>query len=139
MAELLARPKICGGCEKPGCDLKCACKLKFYCGKECQQADWPNHKEYCRIALANEVEKAKSERSKDDVMYALMTAGNGHFHQGRFPEAEQCFLKARRILAKQHRERHYEFGVTSSMLGSLYSEMGRHGEAMAMYQEGLEI
>ena len=61
MSELLANPKICGACNKPGCSLKCACKLVFYCGEECQRAHWPTHKKDCRLALAKKVKDAKRE------------------------------------------------------------------------------
>ena len=35
----------CSSCDKEKCTLKCgACKTEYYCSKECQAKDWPNHK-----------------------------------------------------------------------------------------------
>ena len=70
MSELLANPKICGACNKPGCSLKCACKLVFYCGEECQRAHWPTHKKDCRLALAKKVKDAKREHGRDNAAVA---------------------------------------------------------------------
>lgn len=43
---------VCEKCEKPKSDdtplLKCGkCTYVFYCGRECQIADWPEHKSVC--------------------------------------------------------------------------------------------
>src|SRR6056300_585073 len=126
MSELLANPKICGACNKPGCSLKCACKLVFYCGEECQRAHWPTHKKDCRLALAKKVKDAKREHGRDDeaVAIARMGAGFAHRDQGRFREAEQCYLEARRIFLEIYGEGHPASALVSEMLGQLYSLMG---------------
>ena len=39
----------CSSCDKEKCTLKCgACKTEYYCSKECQAKDWPNHKNSCK-------------------------------------------------------------------------------------------
>ena len=44
------RPR-CDGCGRPAVQLKwCACRLKRYCGKECQKQDFPAHKAECKAA-----------------------------------------------------------------------------------------
>ena len=140
MSELLANPKICGACNKPGCSLKCACKLVFYCGEECQRAHWPTHKKDCRLALAKKVKDAKREHGRDDeeVAMARFEAGLAHSKQGRYREAEQCFLEARRIYLEICGEGHVPDTV-SAMLGDLYSLMGRYDEALAMQLKYLDI
>ena len=41
----------CDGCGQPAMQLKwCACRLKRYCGKECQRRDFPAHKAECKKA-----------------------------------------------------------------------------------------
>src|SRR6056300_1713178 len=135
MSELLANPKICGACNKPGCSLKCACKLVFYCGEECQRAHWPTHKKECRLALAKKVKAAKREHGRDNeaVAEARMAAGFAHKQQGRYREAEQCYLEARRIYLEIHGEGHPASAaafVLFPVLGDLYSLMGRYDEAL---------
>src|SRR6056300_146556 len=141
MSELLANPKICGACNKPGCSLKCACKLVFYCGEECQRAHWPTHKKDCRLALAKKVKDAKREHGRDDeaVAEARMEAGIAHKEQGRYREAEQCYLEARRIYLEIHGEGHRISAEVSGFLGDLYAQMGRYDEASAMQLKCLDI
>ena len=44
-------PPHCDGCGMPAAQLKwCACRLKRYCGKECQRRDFPAHKAECKKA-----------------------------------------------------------------------------------------
>ena len=41
----------CDGCGQPAPELKwCACRLKRYCGRECQKRDFPAHKAECKAA-----------------------------------------------------------------------------------------
>src|SRR6056300_1680512 len=119
MLELLANPKICGACNKPGCSLKCPCKLVFYCGEECQRSHWPTHKKDCRLALAKKVKDAKREHGRDNeaVAEARTEAGRAHQDQGRFREAEQCFLEARRIYQEIYGEGHPASAHISIYLG----------------------
>jgi hypothetical protein len=44
---------ICGSCKTkepaPSTYKKCSkCKIAYYCSRECQAADWPTHKQYCK-------------------------------------------------------------------------------------------
>lgn len=40
----------CGSAQDPTCRLKkcCRCLQKYYCSRECQEADWKNHKAECQ-------------------------------------------------------------------------------------------
>ncbi|KAJ2924336.1 hypothetical protein H1R20_g12763, partial [Candolleomyces eurysporus] len=42
------QPARYSACEKPGTKACSACKLVSYCSKECQTADWKNHKTVCK-------------------------------------------------------------------------------------------
>ena len=45
--------KPCGHCGKPEGKQRCSrCKVVYYCGRECQQADWKEHKKTCGAAPA---------------------------------------------------------------------------------------
>ena len=102
MADLLENPKICGACNKAGCELKCACKLVFYCGAECQGKHWPAHKKVCTVSLAKKIRHARREHGKDDVALgqARLDAAEELRMQGRYKDAERCYLDARRICAE---------------------------------------
>jgi len=53
---ILENPYICYKCKKrPECSLimMCACKKVPYCGKDCQKADWKNHKKICPFSKKN--------------------------------------------------------------------------------------
>ena len=44
----------CSSCNKEKCTLQCdACKTEYYCSKECQLKDWPNHKDTCKKKIGN--------------------------------------------------------------------------------------
>ena len=46
--------KPCGHCGKPEGKQRCSrCKVVYYCGRECQQADWKEHKKTCGAAPAS--------------------------------------------------------------------------------------
>ena len=141
MADLLANPKICGACSTPACELKCACKLVFYCGAVCQRKHWPEHKQVCTVALAKKIRKARREHGKDDfgVVKARMDAANALRQQGRFKDAERCFLEARGICVRVEGEGNANVGEVSRVLGDMYGEMGRHDDAMKELEEGLQI
>ena len=42
--------KKCSNCKNEQTNLlKCSiCKTTFYCNKDCQKSDWPNHQQTCR-------------------------------------------------------------------------------------------
>ena len=44
MTEMLLPEAACAKCGAAGSAKKCACKLVFYCSKECQRGDWAEHK-----------------------------------------------------------------------------------------------
>ena len=141
MSELLAKPKNCSACEKPDCDLRCACKLVYYCGPECQRKDWSSHKKKCTVALAKKIRDAKKEHGKDDVevLKARMDAADALRLQGRYTDAERCYLDARRIAVDKGGKGCQDVGDISRCLGDLYSKTGRYGEATKLLQEALRI
>ena len=47
MTEMLLPEAACAKCGAAGSAKKCACKLVFYCSKECQRGDWAEHKAQC--------------------------------------------------------------------------------------------
>ena len=50
--------KPCGHCGKPEGKQRCSrCKVVYYCGRECQRAHRPEHREACRAAMGREAEE----------------------------------------------------------------------------------
>lgn len=51
--------KVCRRCGKSATEVRlqqCArCRLVCYCSPDCQKADWPTHKTYCRVPSSEEV------------------------------------------------------------------------------------
>ena len=146
MADLLKNPKLCGACGKPGCKLKCACKLVFYCGAECQGEHWPAHTKECTVWLAKKIREARREHGKDGCKVAEAKLAEARFEaakelkkQGRYRDAERCYLDARRIAVDVEGADGFNVGKTSLDLGGMYGEMGRHEEAMTKLHEGLRI
>ena len=59
--------------------------------------------------------------------------------QGRYREAERCYLDARRIFAEVEGEESFNIGRVSGILGDMYGVMGRYEEAMTLLHESLRI
>ena len=55
---------VCFHCGKSGAKLRsCAqCRRAWYCGRDCQAADWKRHKQACRAAVAAEARRATRAR-----------------------------------------------------------------------------
>ena len=142
MAELLKNPKICGACDKPDCKLKCACKLVFYCGAECQGKDWPNHKKKCSVALVKKMKAAKREHAGTNdlaVADARVNAGEVLRTQGRHREAERCYLEAYRIYKEVDGPDSLRLGMICRGIGEMYGTMARFDESMEMLREAARI
>jgi len=141
MADLLENPKLCARCGAPDSSAKCPCKQVQYCGKECQVADWPSHKKACRDRLDKKVGKAKKQHGREDVVVAKARAeaGDAHATEGRYLEAERCFVEARRIYSAVHGDDHVETASVCLQLSQVYGRMGRSEEAAAVLEESLEI
>ena len=94
MSDVLHNPKLCKNCGAPGCKFKCMCKQGYYCSRKCQKKDWQNHKKDCAMAHSGNVKEAKREHGKDDVRVAQarLEAGFALLNQGRYKEAERCFI-----------------------------------------------
>ena len=121
--------------------MKCPCKQVNYCGPACQKADWPSHKPECAFALDKQLKKAKREHGKDnvEVANARLDAGISHMKEGRFGEAERCFLKARQVFTAAHGEENAGTATACMYLGQVYDNMGRKDESIKMLKLSLRI
>jgi len=141
MSDLVTNPRLCKRCGVPDCKLKCPCKQVNYCGPACQKADWPSHKPECAFALDKQLKKARREHGKDnvEVANARMDAGLSHMREGRFGEAERCFLKARQVFTAAHGEENADTATACMYLGQVYDSMARYDESIKMLQLSLRI
>jgi tetratricopeptide (TPR) repeat protein len=160
ISRLLKDNKNCGSCSKAGCELRCSCNRVFYCGAECQGKHWPTHKKVCTVALAKKIRKARREHGKDgaEVAVAQFEAGCALQLQGRYKDAERCYLDGRRIIVEVQEEDDLAVGDASPLLGreldgegsvlvgdisralgTMYLEMSRYEEALAELSRSLRI
>eukprot|EP00982_Pelagococcus_subviridis_P003587 26893-Pelagococcus_subviridis.AAC.12 len=51
-AKTGAKVRTCGRCDARDVSWRACggCRKTYYCGKECQRADWPSHKETCKTS-----------------------------------------------------------------------------------------
>jgi tetratricopeptide (TPR) repeat protein len=154
MAELLEKPRICAKCEEPGCQLKCPCKLAFYCGRSCQEACWPEHKKSCSWHLSKKIDQKKKELGGHhvEVAEAHMEAADLLADQQRYAQAEASYLQLRRSLGQDQGEGRVvalqrdgvnlqgdaALAFVDFKLASMYDEMGRHEEASSLSRKCLE-
>ncbi|KAI9926370.1 hypothetical protein ASPWEDRAFT_176660 [Aspergillus wentii DTO 134E9] len=74
--------KVCGRCKTGGSLKQCAkCKKEVYCSRECQTADWKQHKKIC-ASLAGGAVSSVSSSNLDAFAYY-----NNHAH--KVPEAQE--------------------------------------------------
>jgi zinc finger MYND domain-containing protein 10 len=57
----------CGKCQKQAFKRCSKCKSVWYCSKECQVGDWPNHKSACN-KKAKELREAEEAKKKEVVI-----------------------------------------------------------------------
>ena len=77
---------VCFHCGKAGAKCSCGqCHRAFYCGRDCQRADWKRHKRACRAAVAAEARRATRAR---EATAAARVGGSG----GRPPDETQCVI-----------------------------------------------
>ena len=141
MSDVAENPKYCAKCGVAGCELKCPCKQGYYCSKKCQKDDWGSHKKKCAIALAKAVKEARQEHGREDsaVADARMEAGKAQMAEGRYGEAEKCFVEARRVYLAAHGKGHQKIADACCQLGQLYAKMGRYDESLEVLREGHRI
>jgi tetratricopeptide (TPR) repeat protein len=137
----MENPKICCVCETAGSAHRCACKAVFYCGPECQQADWSKHQKVCTEHLLNQLKKKRKEHGKDDkrVGEANFDLGLIQERQERYPEAEKMFKEAHRIYTLVYGVSHREVAKTGAHLGNVYRCMGQFTRALEMQKDALRI
>jgi ankyrin repeat protein len=64
-AEVRIVLTMCCACFKERGTSRCSgCQRRLYCGKTCFAADWPKHKQYCKLYRADEEKKAAAAASK---------------------------------------------------------------------------
>lgn len=69
----------CLYCNEPNASKACGdCKDAFYCGKDCQKNDWPEHFEFCEKRTTTHL--TKSQRAKFRHVWREYKAG--HLHSG---------------------------------------------------------
>jgi tetratricopeptide (TPR) repeat protein len=142
MSDLLANPKLCGACNiRSAYRLMCACKLFFYSGTEGQGKHWHTHKKSSSASPTKKIREVIRDHGKDDVEVgkARMQAGYKFWGQGRYKEAERCYLDAKRIAIEVCGEGSTIIGSICRSLGDMYSEMERYEEAMALQKQSLRI
>ena len=73
--------KVCGKCAIGGPLKRCSrCKQAFYCSKDCQKSDWPQHKRSCQPPNPKEQNRLVAKRYKVlrrqgmDAKYAMQKA-----------------------------------------------------------------
>jgi hypothetical protein len=70
-------PHVCFRCGKAS--VKCRscgqCHRAWYCGRDCQRADWPRHKSACRAAVAAEARQATRAREATAAARAASSGG----------------------------------------------------------------
>lgn len=78
----------CSACAKEATNiitLKCCakCKSEWYCSRECQKADWKNHKQACRIKASQRFSSTESTASSNNRAppKGLAATINNPFHQ----------------------------------------------------------
>jgi len=82
--------KECNKCQKTDVDFfKCACGNVFYCGRDCQKADWKEHKPVCnykpetkpKIEEAPQQKEKAEAPSKAENYTKIRKAGDGNFSE----------------------------------------------------------
>ena len=98
------------------------------------------HKKVCTVLHAKKVKDSKREHGKDgaETGDARLQAAKALEEQGRFKEAERCYLEARRI-ARLNQGEGVLLAEIDVAIGHMYMVIGRYSESMTMFQDGLRI
>lgn len=141
--EILKNPRLCIYCGIPNSLYQCTqgCSEGHYCGVKCRTADWPEHKERCRLVLSHAVKNAQKKEGGDDIISAraYTDAGIDHFHHCRYGRAESYFLKAHRIYSAEFGDTHTVIAKSLQHFGKLYNAKQLYEEALVMLEESLRI
>ena len=80
--------KPCGHCGKPEGKQRCSrCKVVYYCGRECQNTDWKEHKKTCGAAPARPGQAPRQVPSQficpitHEIMTDPVTTADGHAYE----------------------------------------------------------
>lgn len=141
MSDVGKNPKLCAKCGAPDSTFKCPCKQGYYCSKKCQSDDWKEHKKACAVALAKAVKDARRERGRDDpaVADARLEAGHALVVQGRYREAEKCFLEAQRVYLAAYGHQHVKIAHVGYELSQAYRALGRFRECDEILQDTIQL
>lgn len=135
------KTRCCSVCGTEGSHYRCECGNRDYCGPECQNSEWKEHRQECTWYLGKKLAERRKKLGKDDALIgeSHFDIAAIHYEHGQYEEAERNLIEAKRIYASVHNPEHPKVADACSNLGSVYQEMGRYGDSLKMYGQALEI
>ena len=139
--RLGSKLNICTGCRNSfgsSCLMKCRnCRRAEYCSKECQTANWPEHKKICKVLRISRTEKDDDLPSIQDIndrIKARVARATRHTQTSNHAAAEQEF----RQLIDECPPDHHEHVYFSLLANTLYRQ-SRLDDALLVYKRALEL
>eukprot|EP00283_Hemiselmis_rufescens_P021903 CAMPEP_0173439984 /NCGR_PEP_ID=MMETSP1357-20121228/22026_1 /TAXON_ID=77926 /ORGANISM="Hemiselmis rufescens, Strain PCC563" /LENGTH=416 /DNA_ID=CAMNT_0014405415 /DNA_START=1 /DNA_END=1251 /DNA_ORIENTATION=+ len=121
--------------------MKCSCQAVFYCGKECQLRDFPDHKKVCTVHAKKGKDKAIAAGGADCWKVGLASAKYAKVLMQRemYKDSEEEYKNAIRIFVLHKGEENETHSRTLLQLGNLYSIQDRSVDALCTLGRCLEI